>query len=50
VEGVSTVVTGSGSTDAHFAALALSHDAVLVTTDADFQRFEGLRLEHRLRS
>lgn len=40
---------GNLMTDAHLAALALSHDAVLVTTDTDFQRFEGLRTEHPLR-
>ncbi len=32
------------TTDAHLAALALSHDAVLVSSDADFARFRGLRL------
>ena len=31
--------------DAHLAALALEHDAVLVTFDADFGRFAGLRRE-----
>lgn len=29
--------------DAHLAALALEHGAVLATTDRDFARFEGLR-------
>lgn len=42
-------VAGNLTTDAHLAALALSHDAVLVTTDTDFQRFEGLRISHPLR-
>lgn len=31
--------------DAHLAALALEHDAVVVTFDADFGRFAGLRRE-----
>lgn len=31
--------------DAHLAALALEHDAVLVSFDADFGRFRGLRRE-----
>jgi len=31
--------------DAHLAALALEHDSVLVTFDADFGRFTGLRRE-----
>jgi toxin-antitoxin system PIN domain toxin len=31
--------------DAHLAALAVEHDAVLVTFDADFGRFAGLRTE-----
>ena len=31
--------------DAHLAALALEHDAVLVTFDNDFGRFAGLRRE-----
>lgn len=29
--------------DAHLAALAIEHGAVLATTDRDFARFEGLR-------
>ncbi|WP_396627350.1 TA system VapC family ribonuclease toxin [Luteitalea sp.] len=40
---------GNLTTDAHLAALALSHDAVLVSSDADFTRFAGLRLENPLR-
>jgi uncharacterized protein len=31
--------------DAHLAALAIEHDAALVTFDADFGRFRGLRTE-----
>ncbi|HWP62446.1 MAG TPA: TA system VapC family ribonuclease toxin [Candidatus Binatia bacterium] len=31
--------------DAHLAALAVEHDAVLVSFDADFVRFRGLRWE-----
>ena len=31
--------------DAHLAALAIEHDAVLVSFDADFGRFRGLRRE-----
>jgi hypothetical protein len=35
-------------TDAHIAALALEHGAVLCTDDRDFARFPGLRLENPL--
>jgi hypothetical protein len=41
LEGVGTA--GNLVTDAQLAALALDHDAVLHTTDADFTRFQGLR-------
>lgn len=41
-----TGTAGNLTTDAHLAALALSHDAVLVTWDADFSRFQGLRREY----
>lgn len=40
---------GNLTTDAHLAALAISHDAILVTTDTDFARFKGLRWEDPLR-
>ncbi|HXE91880.1 MAG TPA: type II toxin-antitoxin system VapC family toxin [Terriglobales bacterium] len=35
-------------TDAHLAALAIEHGAVLCTTDRDFARFPGLRWENPL--
>jgi toxin-antitoxin system PIN domain toxin len=41
---------GNLTTDAHLAALAISHDAVLVSSDTDFARFKGLRWENPLRS
>lgn len=41
---------GNLTTDAHLAALAISHDAVLVSSDTDFARFNGLRLENPLRA
>ncbi len=41
---------GNLTTDAHLAALALSYDAVLVSCDADFARFNGLRWENPLQS
>lgn len=34
---------GDLSSDAHLAALAIEHGAVLVSTDNDFARFDGLR-------
>lgn len=40
--------TGTGGNlvvDAHLAALALSHDATVVTWDSDFGRFSGVRWE-----
>jgi len=43
-----TGTAGNLTTDAHLAALALSHDAVLVSSDADFARFKGLRVENPL--
>ncbi len=45
-----TGTAGNHTTDAHLAALAISHDAVLVSTDTDFARFKGLRWENPLRS
>ncbi|OGA22121.1 MAG: hypothetical protein A3I02_05645 [Betaproteobacteria bacterium RIFCSPLOWO2_02_FULL_67_26] len=39
---------GNLTTDAHLAALAISHDAVLVSCDTDFARFKGLRWENPL--
>lgn len=36
--------TGANLTnDAHLAALAIAHDAMVVTYDKDFKRFEGVR-------
>ena len=32
--------------DAHLAALAMEHGATLCTTDRDFRRFSGLRVEY----
>jgi len=45
-----TGTAGNLTTDAHLAALAISHDAVLVSSDADFGRFKGLRWHNPLRS
>jgi toxin-antitoxin system PIN domain toxin len=36
---------GNLTTDAHLAALAISHGATLVSFDRDFHRFRGLRCE-----
>ena len=41
---------GNLTTDAHLAALAIEHGAELVTTDADFARFPGLRWSNPLLS
>jgi uncharacterized protein len=38
-------VRGPALTDAHLAALAIEHGATLCSTDRDFARFKGLRLE-----
>jgi toxin-antitoxin system PIN domain toxin len=45
-----TGTAGNLTTDAHLAALALSHDAVLVSSDTEFARFKGLRWENPLHS
>ena len=39
---------GNLTTDAHLAALAIGHAAVLVSCDSDFARFKGLRWENPL--
>mgnify|MGYP001547169378 CR=1 FL=1 len=39
---------GNLITDAHLAALAMTHDAVVVSCDNDVARFKGLRLESPL--
>jgi toxin-antitoxin system PIN domain toxin len=36
---------GDLTSDAHLAAIAIHHDATLVSFDSDFERFEGLRFE-----
>lgn len=38
-----TGTAGNLTTDAHLAALAITHDATLVSCDTDFARFSGLR-------
>ncbi len=40
---------GNLTTDAHLAAMALTHGATLASCDADFARFAGLRWENPLR-
>lgn len=40
--------TGNLATDAHLAALAIEHGALLCSTDRDFARFPGLRWENPL--
>ena len=39
----STGAGGNLTSDAHLAALALEHDATVVTYDSDFHRFAGVR-------
>ncbi len=41
-----TGTAGNLTTDAHLAALAISHGAVLISCDTDFARFRGLRWEN----
>jgi uncharacterized protein len=41
---------GNLTTDAHLAALAIEHGALLCSCDTDFARFRGLRWEDPLRS
>jgi hypothetical protein len=41
-------VRGASLMDAHVAALAIEHGATLCTTDRDFARFKGLRVEDPL--
>ena len=43
-----TGMAGNLTTDAHLAALAIGHAAVLVSCDTDFGRFKGLRWENPL--
>ncbi len=45
-----TGTAGNLATDAHLAALALSHDAVLASSDTDVARFKGPRWESPLQS
>jgi toxin-antitoxin system PIN domain toxin len=45
-----TGLAGNLTTDAHLAALALSHDAVLVSCDRDFGRFKRLRWQNPIRA
>ena len=42
-------VAGNLVTDAHLAALAIEHGAILESSDHDFGRFAGLRWEDPLR-
>jgi predicted nucleic acid-binding protein len=40
---------GNLTTDAHLAALAITHDATLVSADADFGRYPQLRWKNPLK-
>ena len=42
-------VAGNLTTDAHLAAIAITHGATLVSCDSDFGRFAGLRWENPCR-
>lgn len=42
--------TGNLVTDAHLAALAIEHNCVLYSSDADFARFRGLKWNNPLQS
>ncbi len=47
---IGTIATSSKLVpDAHLAALAIEHGLTLCTTDGDFARFPGLRIENPLR-
>ncbi len=46
----STGTAGNLTTDAHLAALAITHDATLASCDNDFARFADLRWENPLQS
>ena len=46
----STGTAGNLTTDAHLAALAITHDATLASCDNDFSRFADLRWENPLQS
>jgi uncharacterized protein len=50
----STVQTGQARgplvSDAHLAALTIEHGGVLMTTDRDFARFEGLKFSNPVKS
>ncbi len=39
-------IGGNLTIDAHLAAIAIEHGAILGTYDRDFERFPGLRVEH----
>lgn len=41
---------GNLTTDAHLAALAIEHGALLCSSDTDFARFSGLRWENPLKA
>jgi len=45
---LSAGTAGNLTMDAHLAALALEHGAVLCSADGDFRRFSGLRTENPL--